>query len=57
MTKRTLALRLALKLLGGLYLTYFIVMCGIANLTCRNQRLLLPWGKMVVQHSCNYSFH
>lgn len=55
MTKNVL--QLILKFLGYIYLAYFIIVCGIANLTCKDQRLLLPWGKMTIQHSCDYSFH
>jgi len=50
-------IKLILRFVGYVYLAYFIVVCGVANFTCRNQRLLLPWGKMVIQHSCDYSSH
>lgn len=56
-THAWLTIKLILKFIGYAYLAYFIIICSIANLTCRNQRILLPWGKMTIEHSCNYSFH
>ncbi len=52
-----ITLKLILRGIGYGYLVYFIIVCGIANLTCKNQRLLLPWGKMTIEHSCEYAFH
>jgi len=55
--KKDAVIRFVLQSLGCAYLIYFIIICGVANLTCHDQHLLLPWGWMVVKHSCNYLFH